>query len=199
MRIIVVNMRAGKLQMGSLTKKGEQMTTQLLHVHDSILNRQVDAIVNSAHPSLLHGSGISGVIHRAAGIKLEEECRKHGKQSFCSVVITPGFDLPHDHIIHVVTPKIGWATLDRQEAMWSMLENAYSNALIAADDLGIVSVAIPILGVGKNGFELERALKVAHWSVTSGLPNMSSLKLVELVSPHVEVIQKLKSLTKLVS
>ena len=35
-----------------------------------ILKSKADVIVFSAHPSLLAGSGVSGVIHRAAGPEL---------------------------------------------------------------------------------------------------------------------------------
>lgn len=41
-----------------------------------ITKLEVDAIVNSAHPTFLAGSCVCGAIHRVAEKELEEECRR---------------------------------------------------------------------------------------------------------------------------
>ena len=46
------------------------MPTIDIQVRD-ILQSGADIVVFSAHPSLLKGSGVSGLLHRAAGPKLE--------------------------------------------------------------------------------------------------------------------------------
>ncbi len=43
---------------------------------DDITKVELDAIINSANKSLLSGSGVCGVIHKAAGKELEIECKK---------------------------------------------------------------------------------------------------------------------------
>ncbi|HFC46316.1 MAG TPA: O-acetyl-ADP-ribose deacetylase, partial [Dissulfuribacter thermophilus] len=65
-----------------------------------ITKAQVDAIVNAANPRLLGGGGVDGAIHRAAGPRLYEACKRIEEVApgiRCPVGqarITPGFDLP---------------------------------------------------------------------------------------------------------
>lgn len=61
--------------------------------HGDIFSAPADAIVNPANVSLLAGSGLCGVIHKRAGLKLEERCKSIVKQDIGNVVVTPAFEL----------------------------------------------------------------------------------------------------------
>ena len=54
------------------------METDLKILDTSILDSNADVIVMSANPSLLAGSGVSGVIHKAAGTELEKHVKPLG-------------------------------------------------------------------------------------------------------------------------
>ncbi|MFV8754138.1 O-acetyl-ADP-ribose deacetylase [Nannocystaceae bacterium ST9] len=121
----------------------------------------VDAIVDAANPIMLGGGGVDGAIHRAAGPKLLEACRRVPavggiRCPFGEARITPGFDLPARWVIHAVGPI--WGRTPEPEAV---LERAYANSLALAAQHGLTSVAFPAISTGAYGFPLEPAATIA--------------------------------------
>jgi O-acetyl-ADP-ribose deacetylase (regulator of RNase III) len=126
-------------------------------IKGDITLQQVDAIVNSANPSLLAGGGVCGAIHKAAGPELEAACKAIGRRGVGAAVITPAFNLPAKFVIHAVGPR--WLDGTRGEA--ELLEQCYESIfrLIAENDFR--SVAIPSISTGIYHYPLAAAVDVA--------------------------------------
>jgi O-acetyl-ADP-ribose deacetylase len=75
-----------------------------------ITTLDVDAIINAANTSLWGCRGVDGAIHRAAGPRLKEACRKMREKCYPQglhageAVAAPGFNLQAEYIIHTVRP-----------------------------------------------------------------------------------------------
>ncbi len=130
-------------------------------VEGDITRADVDAIVNAANPKMLGGGGVDGAIHRAAGPKLLEVCRKvkavNGVRCpYGEARITTAGELPSQYVIHAVGPIYRQANNPKE-----LLESAYCNSLILAKENGCRSIAFPAISCGAYGYPLEDAAHIA--------------------------------------
>src|SRR5881392_1509987 len=94
-------------------------------IQADITTLAVDAIVNAANEPLIIGGGVDGAIRRKAGLEMEKDLRRIGRCPTGSAVITPGWKLPAEYVIHTVAPI--WRDGDEEEDR--LLASCYSSAL----------------------------------------------------------------------
>ncbi|HQQ85807.1 MAG TPA: macro domain-containing protein, partial [Candidatus Marinimicrobia bacterium] len=119
-------------------------------VSGDITREKCDAIVNAANRSLLGGWGVDGAIHRAAGPRLLEECRRIREQLLPDglptgeAILTAGYDLLARFVIHTVGPVWHGGNHDEDE----LLAACYRNVLRLAAENKFDVIAIPAISTG---------------------------------------------------
>lgn len=141
------------------------MSERIEFIQADITTLPVDAIVNAANTSLLGGGGVDGAIHRAAGPRLLDACRKIGGCPTGEARITPGFDLPAQWVIHTVGPI--WR--DGRSGEDDLLASCYRESLALASAAGASTVAFPAISTGAYGFPMPRAARIAVREIESYL------------------------------
>jgi O-acetyl-ADP-ribose deacetylase len=124
-------------------------------VQGDITTEEVDAIVNAANEYLQHGGGVAWAISRRGGDVIQDESDKwikqHGPVSHAHPAWTSGGALPAKYIIHAVGPVWGDGDEDKK------LADAVAGSLHVADELKLLSIAMPAISTGIFGFPKERA------------------------------------------
>ena len=123
----------------------------------NILQSGADIVVFSAHPSLLASSGVSGLVHKAAGPVLKSCAKSLGPIAAGQSVIIPAFSLSAKHIIHTVCPRYIYGTAEEE----GLLALAYRSALSLKDNTpDTSSIAFVSLGTGVYRWSAEAAAKI---------------------------------------
>lgn len=128
-------------------------------VEGDLLDQPVEAIVNAWNRNiipwwLLLPQGVSGAIKRRAGLGPFRELSRVGPMPLGTAVVTSAGRLPYKAIIHVTGINMLWRASQRS------IQDSVRNALARARELGLRSLAFPLIGAGSGGFNEERALEL---------------------------------------
>jgi len=140
-------------------------TTKFQVLHADITKLKIGAIVNAANENLGGGEGVDGAIHAAAGPELLAECQRIGGCKTGEAVITKGYHLLSEYVIHTVSPKYGSENGNEDE----LLSNCYQACLSLAFEHNIRSIAFPNLSTGLYRYPKEEAAAIAFSSVREWL------------------------------
>jgi O-acetyl-ADP-ribose deacetylase (regulator of RNase III) len=160
--------------------------------HGSIVDLDVDAIVNAANESLLGGGGVDGAIHRAAGPQLLEECRTLGGCRTGDAKLTRGYNLKARYVIHTVGPV--WRGGGESEA--DLLESCYRTSFELAEEHGIRTIAFPAISTGAYRYPLAPAARIAlgtAWIVLQGNEELRRVVFACFDEPTFEVYRQLRT------
>lgn len=146
-----------------------------------ITKQSTDAIVNAANGTLLGGGGVDGAIHKAAGKELLEACRTirqdeldGEKLQTGQAVITKGFQLPADYVIHTVGPV--WENDTKGES--ELLAQCYDHSLHLALENELTSISFPSISTGVYHFPIDQAANIALETIIDFLKHHSFGKVV---------------------
>ena len=150
-------------------------------VQGDITTEEVDAIVNAANEYLQHGGGVAWAIVKRGGDVIQDESDKwvkqHGPVSHAHPAWTSGGSLPAKYIIHAVGPVWGDGDEDKK------LADAITGSLRVADELKLLSIAMPAISTGIFGFPKERAAGIIFSAIDKYFSDNqnSTLKVIRIV------------------
>lgn len=127
-------------------------------VKGDITTETVDAIVNAANNGMRGGGGVDGAIHSVGGPAVLADCVARFPNGLATgdAGWTASGRLPADWVIHAVGPNHAAGQRDR-----SLLVSCYRRSLEVADELGVGSIAFPLISAGVYGWPLEDAVDAA--------------------------------------
>ncbi|KAL3269539.1 hypothetical protein HHI36_008605 [Cryptolaemus montrouzieri] len=136
--------------------KNEILAEKISIFEGDITTLGIDAIVNAANSTLMGGGGVDGVIHRAAGPSLKEECSTLGGCPTGAAKITGGYKLPARYVIHTVGP---------QGEQTEKLKKCYRNSLDILIEKKLRTIAFPCISTGIYGYPNLPAAHAAAYQV----------------------------------
>ena len=130
-------------------------------LRNDITKVRAEAIVNTANPRPIVGSGTDSTVYKAAGWEeLLEERRKIGGIARGQSACTPAFRLEANGVKYIIH-TIGTHYRDGKSGEVDIVRSCYRTSLQIAAEKKCKSVALPLLASGNYRFPKEIALQIA--------------------------------------
>jgi O-acetyl-ADP-ribose deacetylase (regulator of RNase III) len=142
------------------------------------------AIVNSANANLRLGSGVAGAVHTAAGPELEAYCEPFAPLELGKALLSPGFNLPNQWVIHVRAAHYLHNTQPEH-----FLEMGLNSVFQIAEENQIESVGIPAIGTGMFKFPKILAARINARVTQQALARTRCIKLVRFCMASKDMMQ----------
>lgn len=146
-------------------------------VHGDITAQDVDAIVNAANNRMRGGGGVDGAIHRGGGPAILRDCIARFPNGLATgdAGWTTAGDLPARWVIHTVGPNYAAGQTDR-----ALLVSCYRRVLEVADELGVASIAFPMISAGVYGWPRHDAIDAAVTTIAAADTDVADVRLMAL-------------------
>ena len=126
-------------------------------IRQDLTTMDCDAIVNPSNPHLQPGGGLDAAVHKAAGPSLRKACRDVAPCPVGQSRVTPAFRLPCRWVIHTAAPMWRGGLFGEKK----LLAACYQSCVAAAKEKDCRTLAVPLLGAGRNGIPTEKVLSLA--------------------------------------
>lgn len=151
---------------------------------DIVNQDDCQAVVNAANAQLETGGGVAGAIHRAAGPELAREARPLAPIKPGEAVITGGYDLPNDYVIHCLGPVYGKDTPEDE-----LLASCYTRALELAEEKKISSIAFPAISTGVFGYPMKEAAYIAFSTIVKRAASLRHIRKIRFVLHSIDDLE----------
>ena len=141
----------------------------VLEISDITL-KDADAITYYAGTDLSLGSGFGNAIAVRGGTSIQEELTNKGPISAGEALVSGAGELKCRYIVHAVGPRFQEENTDEK------LRTTIKNALKAAEEKGITSIAFPPMGTGFYGVPLDSCASIMLDEFSEFLSDSKAIK-----------------------
>lgn len=152
-------------------------------VQGDIADEVADSIISPDDKMLTMSGGASAALREAGGSKLYQAAQAKTPLDSGQAVVTPGYDLFAEYVIHAVGSSSGG------RATTESVSEAAASAFDAADEHGCRSVVVPPLGSGIGGLDSTQSAELICQAASEG--QFDSLNDIRIVTRSSDDYRKL--------